>query len=627
MFLICGCGENVTEVENLMKITNDFVGERIVTINLGKDFDTESENAKSIDKIIKENCPPNMSYRKENQSDGYKYVFVISFSSLNEYKAKVASVIGRKISVAYGYTNSILSKGTYYREDYDGMELVSWITNNLQKNGYKATILDMQSTSNVVNYNSEVFSSKTSVMDTSTIQGEPVHSVTIYTVNHKNSLYDRTMVISFPKTTYNKLNESIESLMKSRVNASAKRSGWTDNGSYVEFSVKYEKIDIASLQEYTKLFLDCYNEDIYYGDQNQSSTMLAEQLVFEENINVLSMISDKGEGNVQINYNYTLPDETTHGEGAELKNGEWATLGSWTNNTYTFIDTTGVHDIRVPDGMQYTIKGIDITLTMLDIDSYKRVVDLVYDKKNGENGMNYAYNFLYNKGVTVSKEISNDGIVCRIIHQGSSEKIGKEIGELFGSGNYFDSSNHTDDLSVVTNISFNDNININYMLTGANSNIKIKYSALSENDKYIRSLGVTDLSENKSTLSKIENGIYTATIVGGNLFVEGSATSPNTSGIILYCSICGVIIVITFAVILLCVKYNQKLILKEIQSSKDKKQDKQKAEKLDNHTKHRNREEKQEKQTDDVKSSSRDKGKSDDDLDEYDKFLKDFYNL
>lgn len=554
-----GCGEIGTNVENLMKITDDFVGERIITVNLGNNFDIESETAKNIKKVIEDNCPPNMSYRAEDSQDGYKYVFVISFSSLDEYKAKVASVIGRKISVAYGYTNSVLSKGTYYREDYDGIELVSWIADNLDKKGYKDIVLDMKSTSDVVNYNNEVFSSPTSVMNTSTVKGEPVHNVTIYTVNHKNGSYDRTMVLTVPKQTYEKLNVSLENLMKSRISSDAKNDTWTDNGGYMEYSVKYENIDIDRMKEYTKLFLDCYNEDLYYGDQNQSSTLLAEQLVFEENINVLSMVSDKEDGNVQINYNYTLPDETTHGEGAELKNGEWATLGSWTSNTYTFIDTTGVHDIRIPDGMQYTIKGINITLTSLGDDSFKRVVDLVYNKKSGEQGMNYAYNFLVNKGVTTSKESDDEGIICRIIHQGTSNDISADVGDLFGSGNYFSSSQHINDLSVVNDIEFSDNINIGYMLTGSNANIKINYSALTESNESIRNIKVTDETEKKNVDISADNNIYTATVIGGNLSVEGLATRPNLSGIILYCGICGIIIIITFSVIIFCVRHNKKL--------------------------------------------------------------------
>ncbi|MEE0929402.1 MAG: hypothetical protein UIM53_00215 [Acutalibacteraceae bacterium] len=558
-----GCGETYTQVENLMKITDDFVGERVITLDLGTDFDKNEERTKNLEKVIQEDCPPNMSYRTEKKDGSYRCVFVLSFSSLEEYKTKVASVIGKQIAVAYGYTDTVLSKGTYYKEDFDGMELVSWLTDNLYEKGYKDLVLDMQSTSNVVKYNNEVFSSKTSVLNTSTVKGQAVDSVTIDTVNYKNGSYDRTLILSVPITTYNSLGASLEELMKTRVAKEAKFSRWTSNNGLMEFTVKYEKIDIERLQEYTKLFVECHNQSIYYGDQNQSSTPLAEQLVFEEKINLLNMVSGS-EKNVKLIYNYTLPEETTHGEGVELSKGEWKTSGSWSNNTYKISNTDGVYDIRVPDGMQYAVKGINIELSALDNDTFRREVDFIYDRNTGDKGLNYAYNFLASKGFTVSKESIAQGIVCRITQQGTSNDINNAVSELFGSGNYFECTRHTNDLSVVTDIMVEDNINITYMLTGANTDIDINYTVKSEGTEYIRSVKADNKADKVSVDITMKNdNSYTSTIKGGNFSVIYTATVPFTDGIIMYCMICGTIIVITLLTILLLMRYNRKLKKKE----------------------------------------------------------------
>ena len=409
--VLSGCGEINTQVENLMKITNDFVGERVVTLKLDGDMAVNKDKSDQLKTVIKEGCPDNLSYRTEVADGRYNCVFVLSFTSLEEYKTKVAGIIGRQISVAYGYTDTVLAKGTYYQEDYDGMELIKWLTDDLYQKGYKDINLDVQSTSNVVKYNNEVLSSKTSVMNTSTINGEPVHSVTVSTVNHKNSVYDRSMVLSVPKSTYDKLGESLKTLMTSRTNSDGKGS-WSENNGYMDYTVDYKNIDIERLQQYTQLFLDCRNENIYYGDQNQSSTPLAEQLVFEERINLLGFVSDTKE-NVIMSYNYTLPEETTHGEGVELKNGEWQTCGEWANSTYKINNTNGNFDIRIPDGMQYSVKCINVALTSIGGNAFKRVVDFVYDRNTGEKGLDYAYGFLTDKGFTVSKESISEGIVCR----------------------------------------------------------------------------------------------------------------------------------------------------------------------------------------------------------------------
>lgn len=595
-----GCGETYTQVENLMKITDDFVGERVITLDLGNDFDKNEERTKNLEKIIQESCPPNMSYRTEKKDGSYRCVFVLSFSSLEEYKTKVASVIGKQIAVAYGYTDTVLSKGTYYKEDFDGMELVSWLIDDLYEKGYKDLELDMQSTSNVVKYNNEVFSSKTSVLNTSTVKGQAVDSVTIDTVNYKNGFYDRTLILSVPIATYNNLGASLEELMKTRVAEEAKFSGWTSNNGLMKFTVKYEKIDIERLQEYTKLFVECHNQSIYYGDQNQSSTPLAEQLVFEEKINLLNMVSASDE-NVRLIYNYTLPEETTHGEGVELSKGEWKTSGNWSNNTYKIANRDGVYDIRVPDGMQYAIKGINIQLTALDNDTFKREIDFIYDRNTGDKGLTYAYNFLASKGFTVSKESNNQGIACRITQQGTSNDVNNAVSELFGSGNYFECTRHTNDLSVVTDIVVEDNVNIAYMLTGANTDIDINYTVKSECSEYIRSVKADNKADKVSVDTTLKNdNSYTSTVKGGNFSVVYTATVPFVDGIIMYCMICGTITVIALLTILLLMRYNRKLKKKEqLKALRKELSEKEKRSDMEPKTDEQLRKEKEDKEYDD----------------------------
>lgn len=560
--VLSGCGEINTQVENLMKITNDFVGERVVTLKLDGDMAVNKDKSDQLKTVIKEGCPDNLSYRTEVADGRYNCVFVLSFTSLEEYKTKVAGIIGRQISVAYGYTDTVLAKGTYYQEDYDGMELVKWLTDDLYQKGYKDINLDVQSTSNVVKYNNEVLSSKTSVMNTSTIKGEPVHSVTVSTVNHKNSVYDRSMVLSVPKSTYDKLGESLKTLMTSRTNSDGKGS-WSENNGYMDYTVDYKNIDIERLQQYTQLFLDCRNENIYYGDQNQSSTPLAEQLVFEERINLLGFVSDTKE-NVIMSYNYTLPEETTHGEGVELKNGEWQTCGEWANSTYKINNTNGNFDIRIPDGMQYNVKCINVALTSIGGNAFKRVVDFVYDRNTGEKGLDYAYGFLTDKGFTVSKESISEGIVCRVTQQGTAADISNAVGDLFGSGNTFESTRHTNDMSVVTDLNVRDIINISHMLTGANSNIDMHYTVKSECGESIRKVTVDNKSSDKGAETNLNSDqSYTSTVNGGNFIFSYSATEANPPGVALYCLICGLIVIPALLIITLLFRHNQRLKYKE----------------------------------------------------------------
>lgn len=560
-----GCGDTEAKVENFMKIADDFVGERIVTIDFGKDFAKEKDKQKIIENVIKEDCPPVMSCRSEVLEGHYRCIFVVSFSSVEDYKIKVASIIGNQIAVAFGYTDSVLAKGTYYKEDYDGIELVSWLADSLYQKGYNDIALRFNPNSNIVKYNGEILNSKSSVLDTSTVKGENVHGITIDTVNHKNGSYDRTMILSVSSSSYNKLGASLKNLMESRTGEDAKKKVWSESNGYMNFTVKYENIDIDRMEEYTRLFLDNRNASIYYGDQNQSSTPLAEQFVFEEKINVMSMVSDNADKNVEVSYNYTLPEETTHGQGVELSGGEWKTSGNWAKNTYSIKDSSGVYDIRIPDGMQYTIKGINITLTSLENDIFKREVDLIYDRNTGEKGVNYAYRFLTGKGITASRESTQEGIICRITQRGSSSEINNAVSSVFGSGNYFECSRHTNNLSVVTDIKVADNVNINHMLTGANTNIPINYTVKSESTEYITDAKTLNNDDNTAIKTKRQSDdSYCALIENGSFRVYYEATVPFINGIFMYIAMSGAVLIIFTLVIIFLLRYNRRMDRKEI---------------------------------------------------------------
>ena len=82
--IMSGCGKTYTQVENLMKISSDFVGERVITLDLGKDFDSNADRKKNFETAVKEGCPKNLSYRTEKKDGSYRCVFVLSFTSLDQ---------------------------------------------------------------------------------------------------------------------------------------------------------------------------------------------------------------------------------------------------------------------------------------------------------------------------------------------------------------------------------------------------------------------------------------------------------------------------------------------------------------------------------------------------------------
>ena len=530
-----GCSQNKATVESVMRINgSEFVGERIITINFGSELSKNENKRKNVEDIIKDKCPPILSCRSEFSDTNYRCVFVLSFSSVADYKEKVANIIGKQILVAYGNTNTALSKGTYYREDYECVRLTDWLVNALDEKGYGNYLSAVSLASNVIEYNKTVLQSEDKITTASTVTGEEIHGVSVSTRNYKDGKFDRILSITFPKRTYVSMGVALENIMNSRIDAKIARTDWKDSGEYMEFSVSYINITLEQMEELTKKFLECNSSTVYYGDQNNSSTPLAEQLVFEENIHVLSFVSDTGK-TAQLSYTYELPEETTHGEGVELIDGEWQSNGNWLKNTYRLNSNEEIYDIRIPDGMQFTIKGMNIRLTSLEEDRFRRETEFVFDRSTGEKGLEYAYRFLYNMGVNVTKENTFDGAICRITNEGNVNDISGSLSEIFGSGNYFEYTKHTGNLSVVTDINATDHINISHMLTGANAHININYTVQSDSSQYIKTMKMTDNANNTSPDIKInKDKSRSVTVESGNFSVGYYATIPYEKGVTLY---------------------------------------------------------------------------------------------
>ncbi len=541
-----GCSENTSTLESVMKINNsDFVGERIITVNFGSEFAKNENKRKNVEDIIKDKCPPILSCRSESSDTNYRCVFVMSFSSVEDYKEKVASIIGKQIGVAYGSTNTALSKGTYYREDYDCIRLTDWLVNALDEQGYGDYLSEIHSASNVIEYNKTVLQSEESVTSASTVTGEAIHGVSLHTKNHKNGTFDRIISIAFPKSTYISMGVALENIMSSRIDSKSAATNWTDNGEYMDYSVRYKGITLEKMEQLTQRFLECENATLYYGDQNHSSTPLAEQLVFEEQLHLLSFVSDT-ENTVQLSYTYELPDETTHGEGVELIGGEWQSNGNWLKNTYRLNSDRKIHDIRIPDGMQYIIKGMNIKLTSLDEDRFRRETEFVFDRSTGEKGLDYAYSFLYGLGINVTKENTFDGAICRITNEGNANDISSILSKIFGSGNYFEYTKHTGNMAVVTDIHATDHINITHMLTGANAHISINYTVQSESKQYIRTLKITDNNSRISPdIKSNKDKSRSASVESGNFVVSYYSTVPYEKGVKWYYVI-GISIIVVF---------------------------------------------------------------------------------
>lgn len=554
------CNSMEVKVENLLSIDSSFKGNRTVTLNLGKDF----EGTEDMDKLLESKCPKAFSYEGKNTDDGYLYIFTMTFENKQEYISKLAAVLNKQPSVAFGTPNSTIAKGWRITEDFNSIELIDWINKAIEeKQENKDYNFTYKTTSNIVNMGGDIRSSSTDMLDVNAVEGLPVNSVSVETTNNKNDSYDRTITISIPQSTYEALGAEAETVFADRVDKKAVYKGYTQSGYNQEYQVRYQGITAAELQTFTSIFLDCKEETVVYGDETNSSTPLAEQLMFEEDINLLSFVP-RPDQKVDLYYKYSLPIKTTHGEGVVFTNGVWQAKGEWVDGKYSLKDNSLAYKVRVPDGIQYTIEGIDVSLESYGNDSFKRTFNFIYNGQTGTEGAQYAVKFFSNHGVEATTQKVGSQLACQIVFDGSAQEISEKVGNLFGGGNYVAYTHNTSAMAVVTDVTVNDSINLSYMLTGTNATVPFTYTAKSTGNESLGSLiAAANASKDKPKLTNNEDNNKTIEMLGGENVITYTATIPYMSGIVTYLIISGVILALAVIIIYFLMRKNRRMDLEE----------------------------------------------------------------
>lgn len=558
-----GCGEKTFEYESMLKLDKQFKGVRTITLNSGTALITNSDTRAKFNEIISEYCPSVLQREEVEDNGSLKYIFTLTFESKSDYLSKLSVITDRQVQATLVHPNSELAKGWHFVEDFKTDDIFSWLKNGIDEKKYNDLQFDLSCVSNVINMDGDIQSCKGDNTEVNAVKGYAVTGLFIETTNNKKDNYDRKFTLSVPQKTYEEMGDKLISVMKKRTLDSAAYSGWTQQGNNQEYQIVYNGLSLSELQKATALFLDCDTVSLYYGDQNNGSTPLAEQLVFEENINTLSFVP-KEDSKVDLSYKYSLPLKTTHGEGVQLKDGVWTKTGEWVDGIFSLKSGDSVYDIRIPDGIQYEIKGINVTLESYDDDNFTRCLDFVYSAVNGQEGRDYAYDFLNKKGVSVTRMKSDDGVICRITSKGTAKKISEEINKLFGGGNSLSYSQYTDSMSVVTNVAFTDEINISYMLTGKNKDVPLVYTLYTKGNESVSGFsGVT--SDGSGDISSLDidkvNG-YVLHLKGGETTVKYTATLPYPQGVVIYC-VCAFFMVMLTALLIFVFNKRSKMLEKK----------------------------------------------------------------
>ena len=538
-----GCNTQKAQVTSVLNIDENFSGSRLITVKLPLSCDVDSIQNDIMEKGMYEDMENVSCEYLGVEQDGYTFEFEIKFSSKDEYESSVSKILGREASVFVSKKNTVLTNGFRMKEDFDTGDLISFLT-KVSKNNKSTGNVEYDYAKNTVTVGTDTFDTQSTV-DISTIDGVPINSIKIRTVNSKEGVYDRTIIFSIPNDTYNKLSNELTGYFETNTSPKAQYYGFTSQGEAWEYQVIYKGLSLDETEEVTRMILDSDSDSIFYGDRDNSSTPLSEGLTFEESFDTFSFVG-KDKKPIKVTYEYALPTLTTHGDGSIKKNGDWQNTGEWTDGVFSLDFTDDVFSVRIPDGIEYNISGINFILQIDDEDSFVRTTEFLYSKNDGENGRNYAYNFFAKKNADVEKYETDDSLVCAVKNKGTSAEITEQLVKYFGSGNFVNYDIDENALSLSKKTSLTDYISLGHMLNSNNALQPMTYTVHTKSNENMVSLN-DDLG---STTYAKDGGNLSINFTGGKSTVVYHGNIPIVSHIIVYIIVCAVLLCATIFLII-----------------------------------------------------------------------------
>ena len=552
---LSACEQAGVVVESVMNVSEDFSGTRTVSVLFPLSVNIDSVKDTIVSSFPAEGLAGENFEYKGVAENGYLFELDMTFSDRADYEKKISAVIGRDACAYLSQVNTVLTKGARMTEDFDTEDLIRFIERACSQDSNTAN-LGFDCSKNSVSIGAQVFNTGSTV-DISEREGSPIRSISIDTVNLKDGMFDRTITFAIPNATYNSAQSAIEAYFQENVAADAQYSGWSRKGENVEFSVIYQGMDMDMLKEYTANLLTTGNVTVFYGDKDGASTPLSEGLTYEERFDTFAFLGENGA--VPLFYSYSLPTETTHGDGSLKIDGAYRTVGEWVNGVYSFSTEEDTVALRIPDGIQYLINGINFTLESEGKDAFKRTTEFLYSKTDGYDGMTYAQSFFRSRGANVEVGETDSDLVLSVVCEGTTGEITDMLVKYFGSGNFMSYEHNKGMFSLTDKTTLHDYVNIGYMLNSSNATRPMRYTVISTGEENIVSLS----SDTAGTVYKNDDTGFVLPVEQGAANISYRGNIPDIGRITLFIIVCVAMLGICVGFIILFIRISRKKELQE----------------------------------------------------------------
>lgn len=446
VMLLCmtGCDNTANinvDLRTEMSVDGSFAGKRVMTVSFDQTLaETGFKTLDALDALVSKEMPSTLTKELVTDESGARYVFTLSFASLDDYIQKVAGLIGRQPNVTFDSVDKMFMKGLTYQEDFESCELFSWVDKGVKNLTVisRTDLFDSASfwrqTGVNINVGDSSFSSSGGRIDVTQGKETLISKISFKTTVKKNESYERTIEFRLSPSIYEDNYADIVSFLERQKPEGAIVTQSAVSDSKV-VSVVFKARNIGELYEKTSKVLgtSCTADFRAVEDSSLPFSTLEE---FRESLDFTNLCMD-----TKVPFSYNLVSES--GSPSQLSvilDGEvidgQPTLGG---NTLDYGAEGSVMELTTRFESISTAKSIYYNLIELGTDDYKREIVIMMENGTPSDVLEKIKSFYESKEakntvITTSEEgyaeNSSNPCVCIEI-SGSGKDIAKAEEMLF----------------------------------------------------------------------------------------------------------------------------------------------------------------------------------------------------
>ncbi|MBE5955573.1 MAG: hypothetical protein E7253_03880 [Lachnospiraceae bacterium] len=542
IFFLTGCG---IEVKTNMTINNKFEGTKVISCFVSKQdmkLHFKDESSK-IEAMLENHCPGCFDYTINETKTGTEYVFTLSFTSLDNYKAALTTVLNFSPDVRFQGIDSVFSKSIDLSENFTSIDLLRWFEILLTEE-YSITEAQLEKMWDIkettLTWLDQTYHSPSSSIQVSDHSVSSFDGISIFTEEKDDRGFIRRIQFAIPKETLDKRVIELEQIFEN-IKPEGTTGIWTTTDTGKIYEMTFTAEHFTALSEKTGEILGKKTQNISDSRSIVPEYLLRMNVEYSETLD-FSGFACTPAGEVPVAYYFKPNSMTTLDSERIQKEINNAFIPKEYDNGYYRIFNGNCSTLKITTlgTMHLPVLKCDIHTTLKTDTVFKREFAFTLDPILDSEEYELLSSFLNSKDIDhVSMKLDKDNkhLLLTIYQSGSVEDINLSSELLFGierisisrvKPSFFDIISKSTPTEIIEQFDLTDflgPVSENYTLTYTFSNQSksqlVNGYIKKSNDETI---AVTDIEDN-SFIYENNDTLFTSHII---------SSSPSLIGISLF---------------------------------------------------------------------------------------------